>query len=157
YSALIAKSMGRDSEYVEVMRLASPMHDVGKIGIPDAILLKPGKLTEAEFEHMKKHTEIGARILGGSDVPLLKMSEMIALTHHEKWDGSGYPRGLHDTEIPIEGRIVALADVFDALTSRRCYKPAFTVDKALELIREGKGKHFDPQVVDAFQSALAEV
>jgi hypothetical protein len=157
YSALIAKSMSRDTDYVEMMRLASPMHDVGKIGIPDAILLKPGKLTEAEFDHMKKHTEIGARILGGSDVPLLRMSETIAWTHHEKWDGSGYPRGLHGDEIPVEGRMVALADVFDALTSRRCYKPAFTVDKALEVIREGKGKHFDPQVVDAFQSSLAEV
>jgi HD-GYP domain-containing protein (c-di-GMP phosphodiesterase class II) len=157
YSALLAKILGKDDEYVDMMRLASPMHDVGKIGIPDAILLKPGKLTDAEFEHMKKHTEIGARILAGSDVPLLRMSEQIALSHHEKWDGSGYPRGLHGEEIPVEGRIVALADVFDALTSRRCYKPAFTVEKALEIIREGHGKHFDPRCVDAFLSGLGEV
>lgn len=157
YSACIAKTMGKDQDYVELMRLASPMHDVGKIGIPDAILLKPGKLTEAEFEQMKKHTEIGARILGGSDHPLLKMSETIAWTHHEKFDGSGYPRSLKGDEIPIDGRIVALADVFDALTSRRCYKPAFTVEKALEIITEGRGKHFDPDVVDAFQSSLSDV
>jgi HD-GYP domain-containing protein (c-di-GMP phosphodiesterase class II) len=157
YSALLSRVMGMDDEYVETMRLASPMHDVGKIGIPDAILLKPGKLTDAEFDHMKKHTEIGARILAGSDVPLLQMSERIALCHHEKWDGTGYPRGLHAEEIPIEGRIVALADVFDALTSKRCYKPAFTVEKALEIIREGRGKHFDPRCVEAFLSALGEV
>lgn len=157
YSALLARAVGMDDDYVDMMRLASPMHDVGKIGIPDAILLKPGKLTDAEFDHMKKHTEIGARILAGSDVPLLKMSEQIALCHHEKWDGTGYPRGLRGEEIPVEGRIVALADVFDALTSRRCYKPAFTVEKALEIIREGQGKHFDPQCVDAFLSALGEV
>jgi hypothetical protein len=157
YSALLAKAMGMDDDYVQTMRLASPMHDVGKIGIPDAILLKPGKLTDVEFEHMKKHTEIGARILAGSDVPLLQMSERIALTHHEKWDGSGYPRALGTEDIPIEGRIVALADVFDALTSRRCYKPAFTVEKALEIIREGQGKHFDPHCVDAFMSALGDV
>ena len=157
YSALLSRVLGMGDDYVETMRLASPMHDVGKIGIPDAILLKPGKLTEVEFDHMKKHTEIGARILSGSDVPLLQMSERIALCHHEKWDGSGYPRGLHAEEIPVEGRIVALADVFDALTSKRCYKPAFTVEKALEIIREGQGKHFDPQCVDAFLSALGEV
>lgn len=157
YSELLARVIGMDEEYVETMRLASPMHDVGKIGIPDAILLKPGKLTDAEFEQMKKHTEIGARILAGSDVPLLQMSERIALAHHEKWDGTGYPRGLRAEEIPVEGRIVALADVFDALTSKRCYKPAFTVEKALEIIREGQGKHFDPQCVDAFLSALGEV
>lgn len=157
YSALLAKSLGRDDDYVETMRLASPMHDVGKIGIPDAILLKPGKLTDAEFEHMKKHTEIGARILSGSDVPLLQMSERIAISHHEKWDGSGYPRGLRAEDIPVEGRIVALADVFDALTSRRCYKPAFTVEKALEIIREGSAKHFDPECVDAFMASLGEV
>ena len=157
YSALLSRVMGMDDEYVETMRLASPMHDVGKIGIPDAILLKPGKLTDAEFDHMKKHTEIGARILAGSDVPLLQMSERIALCHHEKWDGTGYPRGLHAEEIPIEGRIVALADVFDALTSKRCYKPAFTVEKALEIIREGQAKHFDPRCVEAFLSALGEV
>ena len=157
YSTLLARVLGKDGEYVDMMRLASPMHDVGKIGIPDAILLKPGKLTDAEFDHMKKHTEIGARILSGSDVPLLQMSERIALCHHEKWDGSGYPRGTRGEEIPLEGRIVALADVFDALTSRRCYKPAFTVEKALEIIREGIGKHFDPQIVEAFLSALGEV
>ena len=157
YSALLARALGMDDDYVQNMRLASPMHDVGKIGIPDAILLKPGKLTEAEFEHMKKHTEIGARILGGSDVPLLQMSEVIAITHHEKWDGSGYPRALKGEEIPVDGRIVALADVFDALTSRRCYKPAFTVEKALEMIREGSGKHFDPHCVEAFLSVLGEV
>lgn len=157
YSALLARVLGMDVEWVDLMRLASPMHDVGKIGIPDAILLKPGKLTDAEFEQMKKHTEIGARILAGSDVPLLQMSERIALTHHEKWDGTGYPRAMRGEEIPIEGRIVALADVFDALTSKRCYKPAFTVEKALEIIREGQGRHFDPQCVEAFLSALGEV
>ena len=149
--------MGLPQSQVELIREAAPLHDIGKIGVPDRILLKPGKLTDAEFDHMKKHTEIGARILAGSDVPLLQMSERIALCHHEKWDGTGYPRGLHAEEIPIEGRIVALADVFDALTSKRCYKPAFTVEKALEIIREGQGKHFDPRCVEAFLSALGEV
>jgi putative two-component system response regulator len=130
------------------------MHDVGKIGIPDAILLKPGKLQSDEWETMKTHAEIGARLLDGNDSDLLTMAREIALSHHEKWDGSGYPLGLSDTTIPLSGRIAALADVFDALTSRRPYKEAWSVTDAVDLIRNNRGRHFDPDLVDLF---LADV
>ena len=133
------------------------MHDIGKIGIADSILLKPGKLTTEEFDVMKSHPEIGAEILGDSQVPLLKMARTVALHHHEKWDGSGYPFGLKEEDIPIEARIVAMADVFDALTSERPYKKAWTVEAALDYQKEQKGRHFDPTLVDLFQTILPEI
>lgn len=154
YSAELASVLDMGDERVEMIQYASVMHDVGKIGISDSILLKPGKLTDEEFEEMQSHTRIGARILSGSDSEVLQLSEKIALTHHEKFDGGGYPNGLAGREIPIEGRIVALADVFDALTSKRCYKPAFPVEKALSIIRESAGSHFDPDLVDMLPRVL---
>jgi len=157
YSALIAKRLGWDEIQAELMLYASPMHDIGKIGIRDAVLLKPAKLTPEEFEEMKQHTVYGAKILANAKAPLMQMSEVIALSHHEKYDGSGYPKALKGEKIPIEGRIVALADVFDALTSKRCYKEAWPVEKAVDLIRDGSGKHFDPAVVAAFEKALGEL
>ncbi|MCC6572170.1 MAG: response regulator [Planctomycetes bacterium] len=157
YSAIIARGMGMTPAQVEMITTAAPMHDVGKIGVPDNILLKPGKLTADEFRIMQRHPGIGGRILGNSHSPVLKVAELIALSHHEKWNGSGYPRGLKESQIPIEGRIVALADVFDALTTQRCYKPAFPVDRSLEIIHEGDGSHFDPKVTSAFFAALDEV
>lgn len=157
YSALIAKKLRLPAEEVELIKHASPMHDIGKIGISDSILLKPGKLTQDEFNEMKKHTIIGAKILANGDTPLLKASEIIAQTHHEKFDGTGYPYQLKGDEIPLVGRIVALADVFDALTTKRCYKPAFPVDESLSIIRRESGKHFDPKIVYAFFFALDEI
>jgi putative two-component system response regulator len=157
YSRVIAQRIGLSTEQVKSIETAAPMHDIGKIGVPDSILLKPGKLTPDEFKIMQKHPGIGARILSGSSSPLLVAAETIALCHHEKFDGTGYPRNLKGDQIPIEGRIVALADVFDALTTRRCYKPAFSIEKSLEIIREGNGKHFDPAVVVAFNDGLDEV
>ena len=146
----VAKALGLDEKQQELIFLTAPMHDIGKIGIPDEILFKPGKLTREEFEVMKQHTLIGAKILGGSDVDYLKTGAIIALNHHEKFDGSGYPNGLKGEEIPIEGRIVAIVDVFDALTSKRPYKEPFPIDKSLNIIRESRGTHFDPEIVDAF-------
>ena len=133
---------------------ASPLHDVGKLGTPDAILLKPGKLTSEEYEVMKDHTTIGARILSGSSSPLLQLAERIAISHHEKWNGTGYPAGLKGEEIPLVGRIVALADVFDALASKRVYKDAFPMERVLEIIHNDSGTHFDPTVVDALDRCL---
>lgn len=150
YCALLAELIGLPPEMCELLRIASPMHDVGKIGIPDAILLKPGRLGHSEFQLMKEHAEIGYRILAGSGATLLELAATIARTHHEKWDGSGYPMGLKGTQIPIEGRITAIADVFDALTSRRVYKEAFSVEKALEIMVEGRGAHFDPDLLEIF-------
>lgn len=157
YSALIAKKLGMTEEEIELIKHASPMHDIGKIGISDSILLKPGKLTQEEFLEMKKHPIIGAKILANGETPLLKASEVIALTHHEKYDGTGYPYQLKGEEIPILGRVVTLADVFDALTTRRCYKPAFPIDESLSIIRRESGKHFDPKIVYAFFFALDEI
>ena len=150
YCALIAQALRLPVYDVESLRKASPMHDVGKIGIPDGLLLKPGKLTLAERRQMEQHTLIGARILGGSSSELLQIGECIALTHHEKWDGAGYPRGLAGEAIPLYGRICAVADVFDALTSARPYKSAFCNEKALQIMREGRGTHFDPAILDVF-------
>jgi putative two-component system response regulator len=152
YSALIAQKMGLKHKTVETILYAAPMHDIGKIGIPDKILLKPGKLNAEEWEVMKKHTTIGADILKGSNIGFVRMGESIALTHHEKWDGSGYPYGLKGRRIPLAGRIVALADVFDAMTSKRPYKEAFSIEKANRIILEERGRHFDPDVVEAFFS-----
>ncbi|MBI2919816.1 MAG: HD domain-containing protein [Planctomycetes bacterium] len=157
YSAAIADSYGLAQDMVELILYASPMHDIGKIGVSDLILQKPGKLTPEEFAEMKKHTIIGAAILEGAEAPVLKLSHEIALTHHEKWDGSGYPYGRKAEDIPLTGRIVAVADVFDALTSVRCYKPAYTLEQAVAIIEEGIGKHFDPKCVDAFRKALPRI
>jgi len=157
YAEAVARKMGLDGKTVERILYAAPMHDVGKIGIPDKILLKPGKLDPDEWEIMKQHTTIGARILGGSRAGFLKLAEVIALSHHERWDGSGYPRGLKGTQIPLVGRITAIADVFDALTSRRPYKDPFSLEKSFSIIQESKGAHFDPDVVNAFFSIQNEI
>ena len=157
YSYLIAKEMGFDEEWCEKLKLAAPMHDIGKLGIKDTILLKPTKLTDEEFEEMKKHTIYGYEILKDSTIDILKMAANIALCHHEKYDGTGYPRGLKGEEIPIEARIVAVADVFDALTSRRPYKEPYEIERAVEIIEKDSGKHFDPKVVQAFKKALPEI
>jgi hypothetical protein len=157
YSYLIAKEMGFDEEWCEKLKLAAPMHDIGKLGIKDMILLKPAKLTDEEFEEMKKHTIYGYEILKDSTIDILKMASNVALCHHEKYDGTGYPRGLKGEEIPIEARIVAVADVFDALTSRRPYKEPYEIGRAVEIIEKDSGKHFDPKVVQAFKKALPEI
>jgi putative two-component system response regulator len=149
-SALLASRLRLPDETVELIERAAPLHDVGKIGIPDAVLLKAGSLTVAERERIQEHTTIGAEILSGSDTPVLRMAEEIALTHHERWNGGGYPRHLHGDEIPLTGQIVAVADVFDALTHDRPYKPAWPVDRAVDEICQQAGEHFDPRVVDAF-------
>lgn len=157
FSYLLAKAAGLDESRVENILLAAPMHDIGKIGIPDKILLKPGKLEPDEWATMQSHVTIGADLLDGTDVPLLVMAKNIALTHHEKWDGTGYPRGLAGETIPIEGRICAICDVFDALTSERPYKEEWPVEEAIAYIREQKGKHFDPHLVDLFENILNDV
>jgi putative two-component system response regulator len=157
YCALIAERFGFSRERVELMRLASPMHDVGKIGIPDNILLKPATLTPDEFQIMQQHTVIGYRILSGSEAELLALAATLAWTHHERFDGSGYPRGIAGDEIPIEGRIAAVADVFDALTTDRIYRPAFGAERAIEMMREQRGAHFDPDVLDCFLDAMESV
>jgi len=157
YCAAIARRMGLDESTIETILYATPMHDLGKIGIPDLILVKPAKLDPVEWEIMKLHTVIGAKILKGSDAEFIRLGETIARSHHEKWDGSGYPDGLKGVEIPIAGRIAAIADVFDALTSKRPYKEPFSVEKSLAIIREGRGSHFDPDVVDAFFAIQDEI
>jgi cyclic di-GMP phosphodiesterase len=172
YAAIIAHGLGRDADYVHQIEQAAQLHDVGKIGIRDEILHKPGKLNNVEYNEIQKHSgygkhilqtlashhlnwneehsKIGGMILQTSQSPLLQMACRIALTHHERWDGSGYPIGLATTDIPLEGRITAVADVFDALSSRRPYKPAYPLDKCLKILEEGRGTHFDPEVLDAF-------
>jgi putative two-component system response regulator len=157
YCASIARRMGLKDTEVENIFYATPTHDVGKIGIPDKILLKPGKLDLDECEIMKQHTVIGARILAGSGAQFIKLAEVIALTHHEKWDGSGYPGGLKGTKIPLAGRITAIADVFDALTSERPYRKSSSLEQSLEIIEQSRGRHFDPDVVDAFFSIKDEI
>lgn len=148
-AAQIAEALGWQTREIELIRRAAPLHDVGKIGISDLILLKPGRLTTEELERMKMHTELGARILSGGQFPLLQWAEQIAQTHHERWDGTGYI-GLCGEAIPIAGRIVAVADVFDALTSERPYKQAWTQQEATDEIRRQSGRQFDPRVVEAF-------
>ena len=175
YAGVIAKQLGYPRDYVELMVQAAKLHDVGKIGIPDAILLKPGKLEPNEYELMKQHCILGTdiiqempkdaqresvarhnptnyihEILGREGSPLLTLAAVIAQTHHEKWDGTGYPLGLKGEQIPIEGRIVAVADVFDALSTKRPYKPSFSLKKCFEILHEGRGRHFDPKVLNAF-------
>jgi putative two-component system response regulator len=151
-AALLAERLGLAGEVVDAIRSAAPLHDVGKVGVPDRILLKPSRLTAAEFELMKSHTVIGAEILGGSTWPMLQLAEEIALSHHERWDGTGYPDGKHEDEIPMSGRIVIVADNFDALTHSRPYARAWEPDKAAGEIRRQSGQHFDPEVVEAFGS-----
>ncbi len=179
YAGIIAQHLGLDAETAQRIRLAAPLHDIGKVGIPDAILQKPGRLDEIEMDIIRKHSPFGERLctnspedpttafishsLAGVEIiakassPVLQMAASIAYTHHEKWDGSGYPRGLAGEAIPVEGRITAVADVFDALCSRRPYKKAFPPEEALAIIQEGRGTHFDPAVVDAFFQGLDEI
>ncbi|HKQ49473.1 MAG TPA: HD domain-containing phosphohydrolase [Phycisphaerae bacterium] len=163
YSRIIAKHFAQradggepvDAEFVRLIYLTSPLHDIGKVGIPDSVLLKPGRLSNREFEIMKTHVTIGAETLGAArrqfpNVRFLQMAQEIALSHHERFDGSGYPSGLRGKRIPLSGRIVALADVYDALTSKRVYKQAFAHEVARGIVLEGSGQHFDPDVVEAF-------
>lgn len=157
YSQQIAKATGMTDVEAEKILYASPMHDIGKIGIPDSILLKPGKLDAQEWEVMQSHTTIGAEILSGHTSELMHMASEIALSHHEKWDGSGYPNRLSAEDIPLTGRIVAMADVFDALTTERPYKKAWPVEDALNLLRDQSGKHFQPDLVDLFNDILDDI
>ena len=179
YSRLIAEELGWAGEQLDVIEHAAQLHDVGKIGVPDAVLLKPDRLTEEEFSLMKKHcgfgkrilrqcsedeemalrshSEVGGKILDGAASPLLVLARKIALSHHEWWDGSGYPLGLRGEDIPLEGRITAVADVFDALSSKRCYKDAMPVDECFEIMARERGTHFDPAVFDAFLRRRTEV
>ncbi len=157
YAWLIAVRLGLPVEQQQLILEAAPMHDVGKVGIPDHILLKPGRLEPDEFEIMKQHASKGHQILDGSSSPLLQMAATIALSHHEKYDGSGYPQGLTGEAIPLVGRIVAVADVFDALTSARPYKLAWGIEQAVSFMRAQRGRHFDPQCVDVFLERFDEV
>ena len=179
YARLIAEALGKDRVYLETIEQAAQLHDVGKIGVPDDVLKKPGKLTESEFEliqrhcgfgkrilqrmspdeelAMRRHADVGAQILQTARSPILDMATRIALTHHEWWDGSGYPLGLKGEDIPLEGRITAVADVFDALSTKRCYKEALPIEKCSQIMEEGRETHFDPRVLDAFISKRPEI
>ena len=157
YSEVLALAAGMSAEEATLLLNASPMHDIGKIGIADNILLKPAKLDEEEWEQMQQHPQIGADIIGNHQSVMLNMAKEIALTHHEKYDGTGYPNGLKGEEIPLTARIVAIADVFDALTTERPYKKAWTVDDALELLKEEAGAHFDPILVATFIEAIPDI
>jgi len=157
YSQCLAKAMGMSDKEAESLLYSAPMHDVGKIGIPDKILLKPGRLEGHEWEVMKHHATIGEKILNRSSNKLLKQASIIALNHHEKWDGSGYPIGLKGNEIHLYGRIVAIVDVFDALTMERPYKKAWSIDSALDLINSESGKHFDPSLVELFNQNIEDI
>lgn len=156
-SGRIALEMGMDAGFAEQLVHAAPMHDIGKIGIPDQVLLKPGKLDEEELATMRTHPQLGADILDKSTSPLIKLAYTVALYHHEKWDGTGYPYGLKGEEIPIEARIVAIADVFDALLSKRPYKEAWPIDKVVEEIKSQSNRHFDPAVVEALLKCLPDL
>jgi putative two-component system response regulator len=157
YCELLARRYGLSTERCDLIRTASPMHDIGKIGTPDHVLLKPGKFTQDEFNVIAQHAEIGYRILAGSDAEILNVAATIALTHHERWDGSGYPRKLRGEAIPIEGRIASIADAFDALTTARVYKPAFAFDHAVDLMSKHRGEHFDPELLDVFLASLDDI
>lgn len=157
YAATLARAAGLGDDFAEMMLHAAPMHDVGKIGIPDHILLKTDTLTEEEMAVIRKHPVFGAEILGRYDSELMHMARTVALTHHEKWDGSGYPYGLKGEDIPIAGRIVAIADVFDALTSVRPYKQAWTTEKALAYLKAERGRHFEPRLIDHFVEMMPAI
>ena len=157
YSRVLADAIGLPPEIAYIIEKASPMHDIGKIGIPDAILLKPGKLSDDEYEVMKAHCEHGRQLLGEHSSLLVQMASSIAMTHHEKWDGTGYPNGLSGESIPPEGRIVALADVYDALNTRRPYKEPWPHDKIVEYINEQAGRHFDPEMVRLFNENMDRI
>jgi len=157
YCESIARQIGYSAEASERLRLASQLHDVGKVAVPDSVLLKPGKLTAEEFEVVKGHTEAGYKMLLGSSSEIVQLGSVIAYTHHERWDGTGYPRQLAGEEIPKEGRIAAVADVFDALTTDRVYRPALPIKSAVKMMRDERGQHFDPEMLDAFFLAQPEV
>ena len=157
YSQIIARTLGLDAKAQKLILEAAPMHDVGKIGIPDYILLKPGKLTPEEFEVMKGHARLGFELLNGSGSEIVRAGAEVAISHHEKYDGSGYPHGLQGTKIPIFGRIVAVADVFDALTSERPYKKAWPIEDACKFLEDGRGTHFDPLCVEAFLASKDQI
>jgi cyclic di-GMP phosphodiesterase len=157
YCAALARVLGMGPESAEELRLASQLHDVGKVAVPDSILQKRGKLTAAEMQTIRTHAEIGHRMLAGSSSDVVKLGAVIAHTHHERWDGTGYPRCLSGEGIPLEGRIAAIADVFDAFTSDRVYRPAFPVQSAIDTMSAQRGKHFQPELLDAFLSALPEI
>lgn len=157
FSGMLATKLRLSPGEVELIVNASPMHDIGKIGTPEEILLKPGKLTDEEFDIMKQHTIYGSKILSRSKSDLLQIGKNIAQTHHERWDGNGYPNRMQGEDIPIHGRICAVADVFDALTSARPYKEAFSNDKALRIIQDGKGSHFDPRIVNVLLDSMDDV
>ncbi len=157
YACVLAETVGWPRERAQLLEQAAPMHDTGKIGIPDEILKKPGKLTPHEWDIMKRHARIGSEILSRSKAPLFQLAAEVALNHHERWDGTGYPQGLSGQAIPESARIVAIADVFDALASRRPYKEAWQVNVVIDKIKEGSGSHFDPAMVDAFLSALPRI
>lgn len=157
YSALLAQALHMSPGEVELLRHAAPMHDVGKLGIPDNVLLKPGSLDEDEWVVMRSHTTIGAELLAGSDSDVMKLGETIARSHHERWDGTGYPDGLAREDIPLEARICAVVDFFDALTMDRPYRKAFPVPDVLEMMKEGEGTHFDPRILEAFFDAQEEI
>jgi putative two-component system response regulator len=154
-SSRLAESIGWTSEDAGLLRRAAALHDIGKIGIPDALLRKPGALTEGEVRVMRTHTSIGARILGGSHVPLLQLAETVAMSHHERWDGTGYPRGLKGDDIPVAGRIVAVADAYDAITNDRPYRPARSISVALDALREHADRHYEGRLVDALERIVA--
>ena len=157
YSQLLGLAAGMSEADAEILLNASPMHDIGKIGIPDSVLLKPGKLDPDEWKTMQTHVDIGVEILSGADSDLMNMASEVAQNHHEKWDGSGYPQGLAGEDIPLTGRVVAIADVFDALTTERPYKDAWPVEKAVDFLNDQKGKHFEPRLVDLFLEILSDV
>jgi putative two-component system response regulator len=157
YCELLAKRIGQAPERCELIRAASVMHDIGKIGLPDDILLKPGKLTDDEYAKMQRHVEMGFRILDGARSELLQLAATIALFHHEKWNGTGYPNRVSGQDIPVEGRIAAIADVFDALTSNRVYRKAFHLGEAVDIMVADRGTHFDPELLDLFFDSMDEV
>jgi putative two-component system response regulator len=157
YSYYLAKRVTGNNHWSELLRNAAPMHDIGKIGIPDEVLLKPGRLNSDEWAIMQKHVEYGVKILGQHSTDLLALAVEVAQYHHEKWDGSGYPQGVKGENIPLSARIVAIADVFDALTSERPYKKAWSVERAIELIQSEAGTHFDPELVPKFIACLPNI
>lgn len=157
YSYILARELGMSVEEADLLRMASPMHDIGKVAIPDSVLKKPGKLTNEEFDVMKSHTKIGYALLKNSNRHILQAAAIVAHQHHEKWNGRGYPEGLEGEDIHMYGRITALADVFDALGSDRVYKKSWELDRILNLFKEERGEHFDPQVVDAFMNCLPQI